>query len=402
MQDFANKKIVLGISGGIAAYKSAFLVRELTRLGAEVRVVMSDAAQEFITPMTLQALSGHDVRTTLFDSQAERAMGHIELARWADYLLIAPASANCLAKMAHGLADDLLSTLYLVAEVPVIVCPAMNRSMWAHTATQANVAELKRRGVFVVGPEEGSQACGEEGVGRMSDVHTILDVVRLCDVQRLLSGRRVLITAGPTREAIDPVRYMSNRSSGKMGYALAQAAQIAGADVTLVSGPVSLIPPSGVKMHCVQSAQQMHEKVMALLMPGMIFIGAAAVSDYRLTSVSSEKIKKQGSKHFSLDFDLNPDILADVAASGKAAYTVGFAAETHDVVQHAQEKLNKKKLDMIIANEVGVGLGFDVERNQVVILAKDKQQKAFALAHKTRLAGQIIAFIAESLHNHAS
>lgn len=402
MQDFANKKIVLGITGGIAAYKSAFLVRELTRLGAEVRVVMSDAAQEFITPMTLQALSGHDVRTTLFDSQAERAMGHIELARWADYLLIAPASANCLAKMAHGLADDLLSTLYLVAEVPVIVCPAMNRSMWAHTATQANVAELKRRGVFVVGPEEGLQACGEEGFGRMSDVHTILDVLRLSDVQRLLSGRRVLITAGPTREAIDPVRYMSNRSSGKMGYALAQAAQIAGADVTLVSGPVSLVPPSGVEMHCVQSAQQMHEKVMALLMPGMIFIGAAAVSDYRLTSVASEKIKKQASKRFSLDFDLNPDILADVAASGETAYTVGFAAETHDVVQHAQDKLMKKKLDMIIANEVGEGQGFDVERNQVVILTKDKQQKALALAHKTSLAGQIIAFIAESLHNHAS
>ena len=272
MQDFINKKIVLGICGGIAAYKSAYLVRELTRLGAIVRVVMTPAAQQFITPMTMQALSGHDVRCELFDSQAERAMGHIELARWADYLLIAPASANCLAKMAHGLADDLLSTLYLVAEIPVLVCPAMNRSMWAHPATAANCNTLASRGVIMVDPEEGSQACGEQGFGRMSEVDNIVNALRLSDVHQRLQGLKILITAGPTREAIDPVRYISNQSSGKMGYAMASAAVMAGASVTLVSGPTALMPPVGVDFHRVDSAEEMLAVVMNHLQPGMIFI----------------------------------------------------------------------------------------------------------------------------------
>lgn len=398
MQDFLNKKILLGICGGIAAYKSAYLVRELARLGAIVRVVMTASAQEFITPMTLQALSGHEVRCDLLDSAAERAMGHIELARWADYLLIAPATAHCLAKMAHGLADDLLSTIYLVTETPVIVCPAMNRSMWAHPATQANAEQLIQRGVLMVGPEEGAQACGEYGLGRMSEVANIIDALRLQGVGGLLRGQRVLITAGPTQEAIDPVRFISNRSSGKMGYALAQAARMAGAEVILVSGPSTLEPPLGVKFHSVETAHTMFDAVMQHLEPGMVFIGAAAVGDYGVDAPSEQKLKKQGSSALTLSLHANPDILATVAATGKAAFVVGFAAETTHVLEHAFAKLGGKKLDMIIANQVGLGLGFDVDDNQVTVLTKNTQI-ALERTHKTRLAGQLIAIIAEHLQN---
>ncbi len=398
MQDFANKNIVLGICGGIAAYKSAYLVRELTRLGACLRVVMTASAQQFITPMTLQALSGQDVRCDLFDSQAERAMGHIELARWADYLLIAPATANCLAKMAQGLADDLLSTLYLVAETPVIVCPAMNRSMWAHPATQANCKQLVARGVVIVGPEEGSQACGEQGFGRVSEADHIISALRLHDVNQLLVGQRVLITAGPTHEAIDPVRYISNRSSGKMGYALAQAALMAGAHVTLISGPSALTPPAGIVFRRVTSAHTMLNAVMEHLQSGMIFIGAAAVADYHVSAPALEKLKKNKNATLTLALTANPDILATVAASGTPSFVVGFAAETTDVIQQASEKLRAKKLDMIIANQVGDELGFDRDDNQVTILTKHRQIE-LPLTHKTRLAGQIIAILAATLQN---
>ena len=400
MQDFLNKKIVLGICGGIAAYKSAFLVRELTRLGAIVRVVMTQSAQQFISPMTLQALSGEDVRSELFDAQAERAMGHIELARWADYLLIAPASANCLAKLAHGLADDLLSTLYLVVETPVLVCPAMNRSMWEHKATQANCEILSSRGVIIIGPEEGSQACGEHGLGRMSEVDTIISALRLLDVRQLLQGQAVLITAGPTREPIDPVRYISNQSSGKMGYALATASRMAGAAVTLVSGPTDLIPPVGVNFYRVDTAQAMFDVVMRQLQPGMIFIGTAAVADYRVLTPSEQKLKKQDNPTLSLTLTPNPDILASVATSGKASFVVGFAAETDDVRTYAEQKLHAKKVDMMVANRVGGGLGFDNDCNQVTILTKNKQTE-LPLAHKTRLAGQIIAILSANLQNDA-
>ena len=398
MQDLINKKIVLGICGGIAAYKSAYLVRELTRLGAEVRVVMTDSAQQFITPMTMQALSGHEVRCELFDSQAERAMGHIELARWADYLLIAPASANCLAKLAHGMADDLLSTLYLVAETPVLVCPAMNRSMWAHPATRANCALLVSRGVVVIGPEEGSQACGELGFGRMGSAENIIDALRLYEVHQLLQGQKVLITAGPTREAIDPVRYISNHSSGKMGYAMAQAALRAGAEVILISGPTALHPPAGVDFYRVDSAEDMLDAVMRHLKPGMIFIGTAAVADYRMQLPAEHKLKKQDKSTLTLTLTINPDILATVAMSGKASFVVGFAAETNDVLKNAEEKLRTKKVDMIVANQVGAGLGFDNDCNQVIVLTKTSQTE-LALAHKTKLAGQIIAILATSLQN---
>ena len=400
MQDFVNKKILLGICGGIAAYKSAYLVRELTRAGAIVRVVMTAAAQQFITPMTLQGLSGNDVRCDLFDSQAERAMGHIELARWADCLVIAPASANCLAKMAHGLADDLLSTIYLVAETPVIVCPAMNHSMWSHPATRANCAQLMSRGVVIVGPEEGSQACGEYGFGRMSEVDNIMSALRLYDVDQMLQGLHVLITAGPTQEAIDPVRYLSNRSSGKMGYALAQAACMAGAQVTLVSGPSVLSPPLGVNFYSVNTAQAMFDTVMQQLKPGMIFIGAAAVADYRILAGSEQKIKKTQSHELTLSLIQNPDILATVAASKKAALVVGFAAETTHVLEFAAEKLRAKKLDMVIANQVGADLGFDVDDNQVTILTKNGQIPLPRM-NKTRLAGQIIAILATIVQNDA-
>lgn len=400
MQDFIGKKVLLGVCGGVAAYKSAYLIRELTRAGAEVKVVMTQSAQEFVSPLLMQALSGNDVRTNLFDAQAERAMGHIELARWADYLVIAPASANCLAKIAQGIADDLLSTLYLVAEIPVIVCPAMNRSMWAHPATQANCKLLQERGVIFVGPEEGSQACGEQGFGRVSEVEQIISALRLYDVHQLLRGKKVLVTAGPTREPIDPVRYISNYSSGKMGYALAEAAAMAGAQVTLISGPSSLQASAAIKRIRVESAQEMLNAVKKEMPAGGIFIGTAAVADYRVESPESEKIKKKNHDEMTLKLIKNPDILSHVVDSAKASYVVGFAAETTDVLHYATEKLQHKKLDMIVANAVGKGLGFDREVNQVTLIAKNKQIE-LPLTHKTRLAGQIIAIIAATLQNDA-
>ena len=400
MQDFIGKKILLGVCGGIAAYKSAFLVRELTRLGAEVKVVMTQSAQEFITPLLMQALTGNDVRTELFDAQAERAMGHIELARWADYLVIAPASANCLAKMAQGIADDLLSTLYLVAAVPIFVCPAMNHSMWWHPATQANCKLLQERGVIFVGPEEGSQACGEYGFGRVSEAAQIISALRLHEVHQLLVGKQVLITAGPTREPLDPVRYLSNYSSGKMGYALAEAAAMAGAEVTLVSGPCSLDVSAGIKLIQVESAQAMLDAVMQELCEGIIFIGAAAVADYHIQAPAAEKIKKTDQDELTLKLVKNPDILSQVAHSAKASFVMGFAAETTDVIVHATEKLKRKKLDMIVANAVGKGLGFESDVNQVALISKNKQID-LPLTHKTRLAGQIIAILAGILQNGA-
>jgi len=400
MQDFIDKKVVLGICGGIAAYKSAWLVRELNRLGAEVRVIMTAAAQQFITPLTLQALSGNDVRCELFDQQAERAMGHIELARWADYLVIAPATANCLAKLAHGLADDLLSTLYLVNENPVIICPAMNRSMWQHLATQENCDKLGLRGNLIVPPEYGSQACGEVGPGRLAETEVIINTLRLHAIKNVLQGKQVLITAGATREAIDPVRFISNRSSGRMGYALAQAAQIAGAEVTLVSGVSELIPPAGIHYYAVTSASEMHHKVMQLLTSGMIFIGCAAVADYRSVHIAAQKMKKQ-QKHITLELTKNADILADVAASGKASFVVGFAAETESVLANAQVKLANKKVDMIVANQVGEGLGFESEDNEVIIVTHS-EQTVLPLGNKVRLAGDLIAILATSIQNASS
>lgn len=396
MKDFEGQPILLGITGGIAAYKSTYLVRALTQLGAVVRVVMTESATAFVTPMTFQALSGFPVRTALFDEAAERAMGHIELARFADYLVIAPASANCIAKMAHGLADDLLSTLTLVAECPVIVCPAMNHSMWKHPATQANCALLKERGVLIVGPSEGIQACQEYGYGRVSEPEEIINALRLYGVKDCLAGQSVVITAGPTREALDPVRYLSNRSSGKMGYALAQAAHTAGAKVTLVTGPTDLPFPTGIAVQQVESAQAMHDGVMASLKPGDIFIGTAAVADYRVEAIAAHKLKKGQQTRRSLDLVENDDILADVVKTGRASYVVGFAAETCDVLHHARDKLSRKNVDMLIANDVSGGRGFDSDENEVTVLTCDHEETLPSM-HKMRLAGQLIIKIASCI-----
>ncbi len=398
MQDFKGKRVLLGICGGIAAYKIPYLVRELVQQGAEVQVVMTASAETFVTSLTLQALSGRTVRTALFDEAAEQAMGHIELARWADYCVIAPATANMIAKLAHGIADDLLSTLALVLRAPLLICPAMNQGMWHHPVTQANVDVLRARGALIVGPAEGIQACGDEGLGRMSEVSTIVNALRLHEVHRALLGEEVLITAGPTREAIDPVRYLSNQSSGKMGYALACAAQIAGARVTLISGPSALTPPEGIQFQRVESANEMHAAVMQALKPGSLFIGAAAVSDYAPDMPQDKKMKKKADQALSLTLTQNIDILAAVASSQKARFVMGFAAETDNLIVHAREKLQRKQLDCIVANWVGKGLGFDTDMHEVTVLTKT-DEIVLSKTHKVRLAGQLVAILATSLQN---
>lgn len=396
LRDLAGLKIVLGVCASIAVYKTAYLVRELCALGAQVRVVMTQGALAFMQPMTFQALSGEEVRCELFHEQAEQAMGHIELARWADYLVIAPASADFIAKMAHGIADDLLSTLYLASTAPVIVCPAMNQNMWSHSATIANCKLLEERDVFLCGPETGSQACGDFGLGRMVEPETIVAALRLYPLRNLLQGKKVLITAGPTREALDPVRYLTNKSSGKMGYALAQAAQIAGARVTLITGPCALPLPFGVQYIPIETAQEMLAAVLEHLQPGMVFIGTAAVADYRVANPMSQKLKRQDQETMTVVLQKNPDILAAVVASKRAAWVVGFAAETQDVLAYAEQKRLAKKVDLMIANQVGSGLGFESEVNQVTLLM-EKQQIALPLAPKLLVAGQIISFIARNL-----
>ncbi len=341
MQYFKNQKILLGITGGVAAYKSTYLIRELITLGATVKVVMTKSAQEFISPLTIQALSGEVVRSDAFDSEAERAMSHIELARWADYLLIAPATANFIAKMAHGIADDLLSTIYLASNRPAIICPAMNKCMWEHPATQANCQTLLSRNVMLVGPDIGEQACGEFGPGRLVETQEIINAILLNNIKNILQGRKVLITAGPTQEAIDPVRYLTNKSSGKMGYALASAAQIAGAEVTLISGPTNLPKPLNVNFIQVKTAKEMLAKVLENITKDSIFISCAAVADYHIANPASQKIKKGPNETLELTLIKNPDILKEVTSQKLAKYTVGFAAETHDLITNAKQKFKE-------------------------------------------------------------
>src|SRR5512146_2634763 len=356
-----GKRILLGVTGGIAAYKSADLVRRLRERGAEVQVVMTAAAREFVTPLTFQALSGRPVRMELWDAAAEAAMGHIELARWAELVLVAPASADFLARLAAGRADDLLATLCLATEAPIAVAPAMNRLMWANSTTAANVATLRHRGVQVLGPAEGEQACGEVGEGRMLEPLDIADRIdMLLPRSGPLQGRRVLITAGPTRERIDPVRFISNRSSGKMGFAVAQAAREAGAEVVLVCGPVSLPTPPGVRRVDVESAADMLAGVLREVEGCDIFISTAAIADYRPAQPASQKIKKT-SDTLDLSMERTVDVIATVAARPHRPFVVGFAAETEAVEQHARAKLLKKNLDMIAANEVGHDKAFDCE-----------------------------------------
>ncbi|TAN69355.1 MAG: bifunctional phosphopantothenoylcysteine decarboxylase/phosphopantothenate--cysteine ligase CoaBC [Methylobacter sp.] len=386
----------MAISGGIAAYKSAELVRLLRKQGAQVRVVMTHSAMQFVSPLTFQALSGNPVHSELLDTDTEHAMGHISLARWADALVIAPATANTLAKCSHGLADDLLSTLYLAASCPVYVAPAMNQAMWHKPVTQENIQKLKYHGVTIIGPEQGDQACGETGFGRMSEPVEICRCLMAEPTTQCLSGLKVLISAGPTREPLDPVRYITNRSSGKMGYALAKAALNAGAKVTLVSGPVLLSAPANAELIKVETAAQMYTAVIAKATEHDIYIGAAAVADYSPALVATQKIKKQAGQT-TLTLQKTKDILADVAQLTKRPFTVGFAAETHDLEQYAQDKLTRKNLDMIAANWVGRDLGgFDSEQNALQVFWKNGQ-KTLAMTDKNHLAEQLINLIAERM-----
>jgi phosphopantothenoylcysteine decarboxylase/phosphopantothenate--cysteine ligase len=389
-------RIVLGVTGGIAAYKSPELVRRLSERGAEVQVVMTAAAQKFITPMSFQAVSGRPARCDLWDSAAEAAMGHIELARWAQLVLIAPASADFIARLAGGRADDLLATLCVATEAPIALAPSMNRVMWANKATQANVETLIGRGVRILGPGSGSQACGEIGAGRMWEPVELADSLLQPPANAgLLAGLNVLITAGPTRERIDPVRYLTNRSSGKMGFAVAAAAREAGAHVTVVSGPVQIPTPPGVTRINVESARDMYAAVHRHVAEADVFIAAAAVADFQPVTVAKQKIKKQGVA-VKLDLEPAPDIVKSVADMAKRPFVVGFAAETNDVEDNARSKLKRKKLDMIAANHVGDGIAFDCEDNALTVLWPGGKIEV-ARAPKLDVARALIAIIAERL-----
>ncbi len=394
MQSIHKKKIILGVTGGIAAYKSAELLRLLTKAGAEVRVVMTPAAREFIQPLTFQALSGHRVYTDIFDAEAESAMDHIELARWADLMLVAPASADFIAKFNHGYADNILLTLCLASAGPIAIAPAMNQQMYASSSTENNLITLSSRGTLIWGPASGEQACGDIGPGRMLEAEELVQLVSLHFQPGKLDGRHLLMTAGPTREAIDPVRYISNRSSGKMGYALAKAAADQGAKVTLISGPVSMQPPPGVDRIMVESAHDMFETVMQRVDKSEIFIACAAVADYRISQQSQQKIKKS-SEVMQLSLTRNPDIVASVAALDSPPFTLGFAAETENIEQYAAEKRRRKNLDLIAANQVGGGkTGFENETNEIFVLGENYRQR-LPLASKTQIARQLIDILAE-------
>lgn len=399
MQTLAGKKILLGISGGIAAYKCADLTRRLIERGAKVQVVMTKAAKEFITPLTMQAVSGHPVSDSLLDPAAEASMGHIELAKWADLVLLAPATADLIARMAAGMGNDLLSTLVLATDAPIAVSPAMNQQMYLNQATQENIATLKRRGMQIWGPAAGEQACGDIGPGRMLEP---MQLVALCEQffgPKPLTNKSILISAGPTREAIDPVRYISNHSSGKMGYALAEAAVSLGADVTLVSGPVSLTTPNGVNRINVDSADNMHQQVMDNATNSDIFISCAAVADYRPQTISDQKLKKtDDNDHMTITMVKNPDIVASVAAmTENRPFTVGFAAETQNVETYARGKLKNKKLDMICANDVSItGQGFNSNNNAITVYWHDGEQ-SLTLASKRDIAEQILTLIAQKV-----
>ena len=399
MQRLFRKRIVLGVGGGIAAYKSAELVRRLRDQGAEVRVVMTRAGCEFITPLTLQALSGHPVGLDLLDPAAEAAMGHIELARWADLVLIAPATADLMARLAQGVANDLLTTLVLATDAPVALAPAMNQAMWRDPATQANAQLLEQRGMRLFGPGVGSQACGDTGAGRMLEAEELAQRAADCFQAGLLDGVRVLITAGPTREAIDPVRYITNHSSGKMGFALAEAAAEAGARVTLICGPVHLPTPQRVQRIDVSSARDMLAACEAA-MPCELLIAAAAVADYRPQVVASHKLKKDPTREDGLLLQLvrNPDILATLASRSDRPFSVGFAAETENLLDYASRKLRDKNLDLIVANDVAnPNIGFNSEDNAITVIDRQLQPTAFAQTSKGKIARQLIAFIADRL-----
>lgn len=396
MNTLSNRRILLGVTGGIAAYKSAELIRRLKDQGADVRVVMTAAAQAFITPLTLQALSGNAVHTDLLNPEAEAAMGHIELARWADLILIAPATADFLARLQAGMANDLLSTLCLASAAPLVVAPAMNQAMWHDAHTQDNIQALIAKKVHILGPAEGLQACGDIGLGRMLEPQQLADEVSTLFQSRSLSGKHVVITAGPTREAIDPVRYISNHSSGKMGFALAQAAIDAGAMVTLIAGPVHLNTPERVTQIDVVSAEEMHKASLEAASTADIFIASAAVADYRPAHIAQQKIKKSDDS-IQLTLIKNPDIVAAISQLPKRPFTIGFAAETENLEVNAIKKLEQKGLDLVIANDVSnARIGFNSDNNAVTIYGK-KFTTAIAECSKQQLAQQIITLIATQL-----
>ena len=398
MGHLSQRHILVAISGGIAAYKGAELVRLLKKQGALVRVVLSRGATEFITPLTMQVLSGEPTHTELLDEAAEAGMGHIELARWADLMIIAPATADVIARLAQGRADDLLTTVALATPAPVAVAPAMNQQMWAHAATQENIQLLASRGIQIVGPAAGEQACGDVGPGRLLEPEAIVTALTQRFDNRRLEARRVVITAGPTMEAIDPVRYLSNHSSGKMGYALASACAEAGAHVELISGPVHLDPPDRVRVYLVSSAAEMCARALELADGADLFIGAAAVADYRPESTATEKIKKQSGDTLVIKLVENPDIIASVTQlANRPTMVAGFAAETNSVTHHAREKRLRKGLDMIIANDVSdPNTTFGSEQNAVHLIT-EAEERSLPLASKRVIAEQIVIAVADAL-----
>ena len=399
MLNFSNKNILLGVTGGIAAYKSAEIIRLFKKEGADVRVVMTESAKEFITPLTLQAVSGNEIHDSLLDVKAESAMGHIELAKWADIILIAPCTAETMAKITHGRANDLMGALILASTANIFIAPAMNMNMWLDKTTQDNYKKISSRGITFIGPADGEQACGDIGPGRMVEPDNILNLIASSTKTGPLSGKVITITAGPTREQIDPVRFISNNSSGKMGYALAEAAIELGASVNLVSGPVSLNADKSINLYKVNSASEMSESVNKFMKSSDIFIGCAAVSDFKPLDYSSIKIKKEDLVNPEIELEMNTDILSNVANTYKSSFVVGFAAETSDVANNAKKKLITKNLDMIISNDVSdKSIGFDVDENEVnvitlnetIFLKRDK---------KIRIAREILKIIAKNIKN---
>ena len=402
MNRLTNKRILLGVTGGIAAYKGAELIRRLQDQGADVRVVMTPAAQAFITPLTMQALSNHPVHTELLDPEIESAMGHIELARWADLIVVAPASADFIARLTNGMGDDLLTTICLAARCPTAIAPAMNQAMWAKATTQSNLEKLKASGARILAPGEGLQACGDVGEGRLMEVPDIVNAVADQFETGLLSGRHVVITAGPTQEAIDPVRYISNHSSGKQGYALAAAAIEAGARVSLITGPTALTPPERAETHHVVSAEEMLAAVLECIADADIFIGVAAVSDYKPITKAAQKLKKQSDSGITLQLTQNPDILKTVANLKERPFTVGFAAETEQLVDHAKQKLIKKNLDMIVANDVSdTAIGFGSDSNETLVIDR-KGETALPRMSKEAVSRQLIEHIALLINQDSS
>jgi len=396
MLSFSKKNILLGVTGGIAAYKAAEIIRLFKKLGADVRVVMTESAKEFITPLTLQAISGNEIHDSLLNTEAEAAMGHIELAKWADIILIAPCTAETISKITHGRADDLMGALILASKADIFIAPAMNMNMWLDNSTQQNYKTLSSRGISFIGPAEGEQACGDIGPGRMVEPENIIELIRSSYKTGPLSGKTITITAGPTREQIDPVRFISNNSSGKMGYSLAHAAIEAGASVNLVSGPVSLEADKSINLYKINSASEMMNVVMECMDSSDIFIGCAAVSDYKPADYSENKIKKDEMPHLEIELKKNEDILKNVATNFSSSYVVGFAAETSNINNNAMQKLKSKNLDMIISNDVSdKSIGFNVDDNEVTVITCDK--KIFIKKDKKiRIAREILKIIANN------